>query len=156
MRKSDLFNFLEQKNISAKLIDKDESEIIIKQIVSVADGDNLHYLWSNYKSDSFIVRKKISCDPDIYIKTLAETIVFNDVYFIIDKVCLSDSDDHLVFRLSKSALLELLHEFYWEFDEIYISDTECSMIISLNHNFELSLFGDKNQITETISEQYKQ
>lgn len=152
MKKSDIFNFIEHKNISSDFINKEESKIIIEQIISIADGENLHYLWSNYKSDSFIIRKKISCDPDIYIKTLTETILFNDVYFIIDKVCFSDSDDHLVFRLSKSALLELLYEFYWEFDEIYISDVECSMIISLNHNFELSLFGDNNTSPETNSE----
>lgn len=68
MKKSDIFNFIEHKNISSDLINKEESKIIIEQIITIADGENLHYLWSNYKSDSFIIRKKISCDPDIYIK----------------------------------------------------------------------------------------
>lgn len=64
------------------------------------------------------------------------------MYLIIDKVCFSDYDDDLVMRLSKAELVELLYEFYWELDEIYIFDMDCSAFISLNHNFELSLYGN--------------
>lgn len=143
MKKNDLFNFLKQDNISTKLVNKEESETIIKKIISIANGDSLHYLWSNYKSNSFIIRKKLSCNLDLYIKALTNIIVYNDIYFIIDKVCFSDSEDNLVIKLSKIELLELLCKFYWEFDEIYILDTDCTDFISINHNFELSLYGDK-------------
>lgn len=143
MKKNNLFDFFKQENISFRLVNKKESEEIISKLISIANGDKLHYLWSNYKSDSFINRTKISCDPDLYIKTLSNIIVFNEMYFIIDKVCFSDFDDDLVIEMSKAELVELLHEFYWELDEIYIFDTDCSIFISLNHNFELSLYGDK-------------
>lgn len=143
MEKNNLFNFFKQKNISIRLVNKKESEEIISKMVSIANGDKLHYLWSNYRSDSFITRKKVSCDPDLYIKTLSNIIFFNDMYFIIDKVCFSDFDDDLVIELSKADLVELLHEFYWELDEIYMFEPDRSVFISINHNFELSLYGDK-------------
>lgn len=65
------------------------------------------------------------------------------MYFIIDKVCFSDFNDNLVVKLSKAELVELLYEFYWELDEIYIFDIDFNFFISLNHNFELSLYGNK-------------
>lgn len=142
MKKSILFNFL-KNNVSTQLINKNESEKIIRKIIAIANGEKLHYLWSNYKSNSFIIQKKISCNPNLYIKTLNNIIVFNNMYLIIDKVCFSDYDNDLVVKLSKAEIIELLYEFYWELDEIYIFDMDCSVFISLNHNFELSLYGNK-------------
>ena len=143
MEKRYILDFFKQKNISPRLINKGESEKIIKRMISIANGDKLHYLWSNYKSNSFIIQKKISCNLDLYIKTLHNVIIFNDMYFIIDKVCFSDFNDNLVMKLSKAELVELLYEFYWELDEIYIFDIDFNFFISLNHNFELSLYGNK-------------
>ena len=144
MEKSILLNFFKQKNISNVLVNKEESEKIIRKLISIANGDKLHYLWSNYKSDSFIIRQKISCNLDSYIKTLSDIVVFDNMYFVVDKACLSDLDNDLVFELSKAEIVELMREFYWELDEIYIVDIDCSVFISLNHNFELSLYGDKS------------
>lgn len=157
MEKNNLFNFFKQSNRLIRLVKQKESEEIIRKMISVANGDKLHYLWSNYRADSFIIRKKVSCDPDLYLKTLNNTIVFDDMYFIIDKVCLSDCDDDLVIELSKADLIELLHEFYWDLDEIYMFDPDPSVFISINHNFELSLYGDKGsalckKILEKIAE----
>ncbi|MBR5512410.1 MAG: hypothetical protein IKV85_00305 [Ruminococcus sp.] len=144
MEKGILLNFFKQKNISNVLVNKEESEKIIRKLISIANGDKLHYLWSNYKSDSFITQQKISCNLDSYIKTLSNIIVFDNMYFVVDKACLSDLDNDLVFELSKAEIVELMREFYWELDEIYIVDIDCSVFISLNHNFELSLYGDKS------------
>lgn len=144
MEQSILLNFFKQKNISNVLVNKEESEKIIRKLISIANGDKLHYLWSNYKSDFFIIRQKISCNLDSYIKTLSNIIVFDNMYFVVDKACLSDLDNDLVFELSKTEIVELMREFYWELDEIYIVDIDCSVFISLNHNFELSLYGDKS------------
>ena len=143
MEKSILLNFFKQKNISNVLVNEEESEKIIKKLINIANGDKLHYLWSNYKSNSFIIRQKVSCNLDSYIKTLSDIIVFDNMYFVVDKACLSDFYNDLVFELSKAEIIELMREFYWELDEIYIVDIDCSVFIALNHNFELSLYGDK-------------
>lgn len=139
LRKEEIIKFFEQNNSLVRFLDKDDSEIIIQKIIALTNGDKLHYLWANFKSDSFVNIKKISCDKDIYIKSLVDSIDFNQMYLIVDGVCFIDSIE-LVIEISKKELIELLKVYYWELDEIYILNIQCNRFFSINHNFELSLY----------------
>ncbi|MBD5160069.1 MAG: hypothetical protein HDT23_07510 [Ruminococcus sp.] len=143
MVKKELFDYLTDNNIKFRLLNENEGKEIIQKIVSIAGGEILHYLWSNYKSDNFIAQKKISCDKDIYIQTLNNVLIFEDMFLIIDKTCINNLKNDIVFELSKPEILKIMYEFYWNLDEIYISDLNFNCFVSVNHNFEISLYGDK-------------
>ena len=106
LRKEEIIKFFEQNNSLVRFLDKDDSEIIIQKIIALTNGDKLHYLWANFKSDSFVNIKKISCDKDIYIKSLVDSIDFNQMYLIVDGVCFIDSIE-LVIEISKKEFIEL-------------------------------------------------
>lgn len=52
LRKEEIIKFFEQNNSLVRFLDKDDSEIIIQKIIALTNGDKLHYLWANFKSDS--------------------------------------------------------------------------------------------------------
>ena len=52
----------------------------------------------------------------------------------------------IVIEAEEKEIISLLTEFYWELDEVYISDYSGNWFISINHNFELSFYGKNKQI----------
>ncbi|MDE5556583.1 MAG: hypothetical protein K2J32_02640, partial [Ruminococcus sp.] len=64
--------------------------------------------------------------------------------------------DDLVFELSKSEIIKIMYEFYWDLDEIYILDLNFNCFVSVNHNFELSLYGNKkSNLCKKVVEKFK-
>lgn len=119
---------------------ENERIAVLDKICSVAGKKELHYLWSSYRSPRFIAQKKISCRQNEYRST-AEKIFTGEKYItVIDSCCFEDNDRHIIFQSDRKSLTDILTHFYWDLDEIYISNSDLDWFISVNHNFELHFY----------------
>lgn len=67
-------------------------------------------------------------------------------YLSIDNICFKDKNNDITMCIPKNGILQLLTDFYWELDEIYIYDFSYDWFISINHNFELHLYCDDKSV----------
>ena len=59
---------------------------------------------------------------------------------VIDSCCFTDYDKHVILQLGRSDLIGVLTQFYWELDEVYISNNDLEWFIAINHNFEIVFY----------------
>lgn len=112
-------------------------DCLIKQFTLAED---LHYSWGNFKSGH---RIKIKIKPNSDFYQIIEKIFCKDEVLIlaIDKMCIDENNR--LFYLKANNLFKLLKEYYWELDEIYISNCDMDWLISINHVFEIYIVGEK-------------
>ena len=122
------------------LEDEDKENIILNKLCSIADKNTIHYLWSNYNSPQFVTRKKISCNQNEYHSTIEAVFTEENYLMVIDSCCFTDYDKHVILQLGRSDLIGVLTQFYWELDEVYISNNDLEWFIAINHNFEIVFY----------------
>ena len=122
MTTNNLFDFIKYHKIKCLFLNTKEKKAFISKLISLADGKKLHYLWDNFNSESFITQIKISCDPCEYREKLEEILPLGKYILTIDDICFSDTKEPIVIEADGKEIISILTEFYWELDEVYISD----------------------------------
>ncbi len=138
MKYDDLVSFI--LSFGRELFLEDENNLIINKLCSIADANDIHYLWSNFNSPQFVVQNKISCNQNEYHGIIEKVFTEENYLMIIDSCCFADCDKHVILQLCRSDLIDILTRFYWELDEVYISNNDLDWFIAINHNFEMVLY----------------
>lgn len=143
----DLLKYSQSFYIS-RILNKDEALLIAKRILDVvSDGsfrtNSIHYLWSNVAPQKCLAKCKIKkCDHNTYAKFLKNLLNNSEYYVIIDDFILEDVDYPACILLPADDLIAILSNFYWDLEELYIFDQTNACFISINHIFEVRLYGD--------------
>lgn len=144
MKYDDFFNYILSFDRPLFLEDENIKIMIINKLCSIADGKAIHYLWSNYNSPQFVAQNKISCNQNEYHSIIENVFTEENYLMVIDSCCFTDCDRHDILQLSRSDLIEILKHFYWELDEVYISNNDLDWFIAINHNFEMVFYCNNN------------
>ena len=138
MKYDEFLNFI--LSFGSSLFLENENMALLKKICSIVDKKTIHYLWSNYNSSKFVIQKKISCNQNEYHFTIEKIFTEDNYLMVIDSCCFTDNDRHIILKLNRSDLIEILTCFYWELDEIYILNNDLDWFIAINHNFEIVFY----------------
>lgn len=140
MKYDDFFKYILSFGRALFIEDTNKNIMILSKLCSIADGNDIHYLWSNYNSPQFVVQNKISCNQNEYHRTIENVFTEGNYLMVIDSCCFTDCDRHVILQLGRNDLIDILTHFYWELDEVYISDSDLDWFIAINHNFEMVLY----------------
>lgn len=140
MKYDDFLNFILTFGRALFLEDENKKIMILNRLCSIADGNDIHYLWSNFNSPQFVAQKKISCNQNEYHRTIENVFTEENYLMVIDSCCFDDYERHVILQLGRGDLIDILTHFYWELDEVYISDRDLDWFIAINHNFEMVFY----------------
>lgn len=104
--------------------------------------NEFRYLWAYLSPQYCKMKIKIKADNTFY-KEIGNYIYNYELFLLIDKCCIEDSEEDLSILASAKTILKILIDNYWDLDEVCISSLDYEWIICINHNFEIFLVGNK-------------